>query len=412
MGASIVDIAEWGNLDFDPFFITFSGGGSEYTQSYSKSTVESHGFNRETSIESNSTNETGFEVSGNGGSVTVGVSASTSSGYDFGVERETMLDYSYTLTDDEEDDYQFVAVMPGRGANSAIFLTLNSNGSSCPWLDKETPRYAELFPLLYSPHNLERAVEQTISQGTTVLCPTKSWQTLSVPATAPDNGVMTSYFATLSELDNYRSSLVSNNIFTQDQAEGFSTATVQPDTEKPKAWSMVQSLCTKVQTDAPLVIQPAQYQLQQVLLNVVGSEVSFGANINDPIVFSLRIENQSEFGNAADYILNVIPNQNTLEANVSFAGGASSVELGDLVKGAPVEIPVVVEASGLTDFESLVGQIGFSVESLCDSQIYEEIVLNFAFTPDCSPIELDTPVDGWLANTTQVASASNYVNRT
>ena len=408
--ASIVDIAEWGNLDFDPFFITFSGGGSEYTQSYSKSTVESHGFNRETSIETNSTNETGFEVSGNGGSVTLGVSASTSSGYDFGVERETMLEYSYTLTDDEEDDYQFVAVMPGRGANSAIFLTLNSNGSSCPWLDKETPRYAELFPLLYSPHNLERAVEQTISQGTTILCPDKSWQTLSVPATAPDNGVMTSYFATMSELDNYRSSLVSNNIFTQAQADGFSTATVEAETEKPKAWSMVQSLCTKVETDASLVIQPAQYQLQQVHLDVVGSEVSFGANINDPIVFSLTIENQSEFGNAADYILNVIPNQNTLGANVSFAGGASSVELGDLVKGAPVEVPVVVEASGLTDFESLVGQIGFSVESLCDSQIYEEIVLNFAFTPDCSPIELDTPVDGWLANTTQVASASNYAD--
>ena len=412
LDASLADIAEWGNLDFAPFFITFSGGGSEYTQSYSKSTVQSQSSNRETSIETNTTNTTGILVNGNGGSITAGASTSSSSGYDFGSESETMLDYSYTLTDDDEDDWQFVAVMPGRGANSAIFLTLNSNGSSCPWLDKETPRYAELFPLLYSPQNLERAVEQTILQETTILCPEKSWQALSVPqdAMAPGNGAITSYFATLHELDNYRSNLVSNLIFTDEQANAFNAVEVTPENEEPKAWSMMESLCTKVENDAPLVIQPAQYQLQQVHLDVVGSEVSFGANINDPIVFNLRIENKSEFGNAADYILNVIPDQNTLGANVSFAGGASSVELSSLVKGSPVEVPVVVEANGLTDFESLVGQIGFYVESLCDSQIYEEIFLNFAFAPDCSPIELDTPVDGWLANTTQVVSASNYAD--
>ena len=412
MDASLADIAEWGNLDFAPFFITFSGGGSEYTQSYTKSTVQSQSSNRETSIETNTTNTTGILVNGNGGSITAGASTSSSSGYDFGSESETMLDYSYTLTDDDEDDWQFVAVMPGRGANSAIFLTLNSNGSSCPWLDKETPRYAELFPLLYSPQNLERVVEQTILQETTILCAEKSWQALSVPqdAMAPGNGAITSYFATLHELDNYRSNLVSNNIFTQAQADAFNVVEVTPENEEPKAWSMMESLCTKVENDAPLVIQPAQYQLQQVHLDVVGSEVSFGANINDPIVFSLMVENKSEFGNAADYILNVIPDQNTLGANVSFAGGASSVELSSLVKGSPVEIPVVVEANGLTDFESLVGQIGFYVESLCDSQIYEEIFLNFAFAPDCSPIELDTPVDGWLANTTQVVSASNYAD--
>lgn len=408
--ADITDIASWGHLDFAPFFITFSGGGSEYTQSYSKSTVESQSSNRETFVETDFSNTTGLIINGNGASITAGSSTSSSSGYDFGAESETMLDFSFTLTDDEEDDYQFVAVMPGKGANSAIFLTINANGSSCPWLDKETPNYAELFPLLYSTHDLDRAIEQTIDEGFTVLCPENSWQVLSVPQAMDDsdNGSLVTYFPTRAARQMYMSALVNSGNFTQGQADLFETSTILPSVVQPKAWSMMDGLCAKVANMEPLEIQPAQYPLQQVDLDVVESTMSFGANINDPIVFTLRVENQSTFGNGADYTLKVKEDLNTLAANVSFAGGSSSIELSSVVNGTPVDVPVVVEANGLTDFENLVGQIGFYVQSNCDSQIKDEVTLNFGFTPDCSPIELDTPVDGWLANTNDVVSASNF----
>ena len=68
--------------------------------------------------------------------------------------KESSLSYSYTLSDDDEQDFYLVAVIPGRGLNGPIFLNLGS-AASCPFVHEEPSSYprvvaAALIPTKYN----------------------------------------------------------------------------------------------------------------------------------------------------------------------------------------------------------------------------------------------------------------------
>ena len=136
----VADASLWNDAHFQPFFITFSGGGAEFTQTITRTNIEEYTKTRELTGTWNDALSAGLKVNG-AGFVTDSQDLNTITETRANSETsESSLSYSYTLSDDDEQDFYLVAVIPGRGMNGPIFLNLGS-AASCPFVHEEPSSY-------------------------------------------------------------------------------------------------------------------------------------------------------------------------------------------------------------------------------------------------------------------------------
>ena len=136
----VADASLWNDAHFQPFFITFSGGGAEFTQTITRTNIEEYTKTRELTGTWNDAFSAGLKVNG-AGFVTDSQDLNTITETRANSETsESSLSYSYTLSDDDEQDFYLVAVIPGRGMNGPIFLNLGS-AASCPFVHEEPSSY-------------------------------------------------------------------------------------------------------------------------------------------------------------------------------------------------------------------------------------------------------------------------------
>ena len=154
----------WSDADFEPYFISFSGGGSEFSQTIEKTNTKSETTNKE--LSANYGGGAGFNFNLGGGATgyatTKGMMFTQTETRTNTQSEENSLTFSYTLSDPESKDYFLVAVVPGRGMNGPIFLTYGGK-SSCPHYKEEQAQYWKWFPSLipgaYNPSSTKFACE-------------------------------------------------------------------------------------------------------------------------------------------------------------------------------------------------------------------------------------------------------------
>ncbi|MDG2426288.1 MAG: hypothetical protein P8M07_06875, partial [Flavobacteriales bacterium] len=148
------DSSLWNDADFAPFFISFSGGGAQFTQTLSRTNVETTTRSRELSATWTDTFQAGLTVQGAGLVSDVMDQNTRTETRSSSKTEETSVTYSYTLSDVDESDFFLVAVVPGRGMNGPLFLNLGSV-ASCPTMQNEPSSYFECYAaVIPSDYNL------------------------------------------------------------------------------------------------------------------------------------------------------------------------------------------------------------------------------------------------------------------
>ena len=140
----------WSDADFEPYFISFSGGGSEFSQTIEKTNTKSETTNKE--LSANYGGGAGFNFNLGGGATgyatTKGMMFTQTETRTNTQSEENSLTFSYTLSDPESKDYFLIGVVPGRGMNDSIFLTYGGK-VIVPTLQRGTSAILEMVPLSY-----------------------------------------------------------------------------------------------------------------------------------------------------------------------------------------------------------------------------------------------------------------------
>ena len=142
----------WSSADFEPFFLTFSGGGAEFTQSITKTNIQTTENAVELSFLSQGSLNVEVYCSGQGFNQGGGDLKQITEVRENSETNESSMTFSYTLSDDDFQDFYLVAVIPGAGANGPIFLNLGG-ASSCKYRDADISQYSEWFPALIPSSN-------------------------------------------------------------------------------------------------------------------------------------------------------------------------------------------------------------------------------------------------------------------
>lgn len=174
------DNSIWDDADFEPFFLNFSGGGSSYTSSLSKTNI---------SEVSKTTALSGVWNGSSGGGLLIGGAGMVSeSGEETVITEsrkntegtETSVNYTYHLSDDDEQDFYLVCVVPGKGLNGPLFLNLGS-ATSCPHVVAQPSEYSEWYAaLLPTSYNLTGQVAECSTVTTPVWNRTLNTSTISL----------------------------------------------------------------------------------------------------------------------------------------------------------------------------------------------------------------------------------------
>ena len=161
----------WDEADFEPFFITFSGGGSEYTQTVSKTTVQEETRTRTLAMASNRKVGMKIDCDGVGFESAYSVGTTVEETRSQSLSEETNITYSYTLADGDEQDFYLVGVIPGRGMDGPIFLNLGS-ATTCPWDPGEQTKYSEFYADLFAEPLMKDTVGNQLGRLATQSKPT------------------------------------------------------------------------------------------------------------------------------------------------------------------------------------------------------------------------------------------------
>lgn len=160
------DLSLWNEADFTPFFLSFSGGGATYAQSLTKTNIQEVTRSRELSASWDDTFQAGILVNGAGITSDVRDQNTITETRANSESTETSINYSFTLSDNEESDFYLVAVAPGRGLNGPLFLNLGGV-ASCPTVPEEPSKYREWYPsLIPSDINVTADIDQCGSTAT------------------------------------------------------------------------------------------------------------------------------------------------------------------------------------------------------------------------------------------------------
>ena len=113
---SFEDPTIWDDADFEPFFLSFSGGGSSYTSNVTKTNISEHYVSKQVTASEYGNNQTGVAFHGGvlGFSFNTGWEHSYTETRKNSRSEESSITYEYTLKDDDEQDFYLVAVVPGQ----------------------------------------------------------------------------------------------------------------------------------------------------------------------------------------------------------------------------------------------------------------------------------------------------------
>lgn len=177
------DNSIWDDADFEPFFLNFSGGGAAYTSSLTKTNI--------TEVTSSKT-LSGVWSGTEGGGLLVGGAGLVASEGEETVITETRkntegtassVNYTYHFSDDDEQDFYLVCVVPGKGLDGPMFLNLGS-ATSCPWVEAQPSQYSEWYAaLLPTQYNLNAPIAECSAINTPVWNNTLDVSTLTLSTT-------------------------------------------------------------------------------------------------------------------------------------------------------------------------------------------------------------------------------------
>ena len=177
------DNSIWDDADFEPFFLNFSGGGAAYTSSLTKTNI--------TEVTSSKT-LSGVWSGTEGGGLLVGGAGLVASEGEETVITETRkntegtassVNYTYHLSDDDEQDFYLVCVVPGKGLDGPMFLNLGS-ATSCPWVEAQPSQYSEWYAaLLPTQYNLNAPIAECSAINTPVWNSSLDVSTLTLSTT-------------------------------------------------------------------------------------------------------------------------------------------------------------------------------------------------------------------------------------
>jgi hypothetical protein len=408
----------WGSFDFQPFFLAFSGGAGEFSQSFEKTAVDGKASDWYYDISANIGLEAGFEVKGMGVTNTSTLSGGGGQEGESGNDSGASIGFSYTLTDSDEDDFYLVGVMPGRGADSPIFLNLGAAATSCPWDGPEPAKYEEFY--LYFADNLEARV--AAAAGNTVDCTATKmvWDLNLIWSSSGIFGIGGTYtikgYETLAEATNACNAFNSSSFNAPPHGTVTYSCTVSEPRQVPVGGMPIhEDICSVISSadelaNSTLEVQPTTLQGQDVGL-YVGSPnthyIELSGPMDEPLFVDLLVDNKSQVGAAVDYQLRSIAAENEISASLSLGGGPPITSLfwvPPTQNGEFVEITAGIRSAGLVSEEYLEGDVMFEVVSLCDYQIRDTVRIHVTFEPACSDIELSSPSDNWNSNVLQTWS--------
>ena len=411
----------WGPVNFEPYFLAFSGN-TEFSQSYSHSNTQSRAKSWVYTRSKEHEFEGGVLVDETGIIGRGGVKSEDSETIISEDEMTSSIEFSYTLADDDQEDYYLVAVMPGRGADGPIFLNIGAGATRCPWDPGEQAKYEDYY--LYFANALDQRIANpssspvcgsqlntwkvTVSIGLEDLIDglggAETYEILNIESEARANRIK----------EYYETSFATDG---SDVAISINVAAGLPMND-PIYHTIHPTLCAALFStpSTPSPVQPQTIQVEQVSLYVETpgqTTISASGPMDDPLVVDVLIDNQSFVGADADYFLRVIPEANSIAATVSFGGDDASIFLPVVQptqNGEYTTIPASISALGLMNPEYLEGSIQFEIYSACDQQIRDTVTVDVTFEPACSDIELVSPVSGWTSNVVQTWSNSQSFN--
>ena len=486
-----VDI--WSDADFEPFFLSFSGGGSSFTQTIEKTNSKTETHAKELSAVYGG--GFGLDFSVNGGAT--GYAASKGMEFTQTEERtnsqtdESTMSFEFGFSDPEAKDYYLVGVVPGRGANGPIFLTYGGK-SSCPFYKEVQSEYWEWFPALipgsYNPNSAKfdcdkgkvtepvwaRSPSTNISFNTTN---GQLWQTNNLGAyigtvvagdvlaggmTAAAAGAAAATGSFNIALFNASGSVLAftgagliagagvADIALTGIWRAIAFAGIGGFNDSNRSHDMTGSLketelfisskvCAAMKPDASVSARNSAFQLQPATVAVQKPRLTVSydypqegiadvteamlaeslpipasALMTQPIGLTLHMAQMADepHGGSADYFLysDMTANEPGASINIGGTGGAEAGTIGYTINpiwdpnGGVYNVPVVIDHSGVEQDEFMSGSVTLIMESLCDSEINDAVIIDLAFDPACSPLELVEPFNNWSANLEQVSS--------
>ena len=150
----------WSEADFEPFFLNFSGGGGEFSNALTKTNITEQTRSRTLSGSWNAGENTGLLI-GEAGLIVDESRETVMTETRRNTEgTQSSVNYTYVLSDNDEQDFYLVCVVPGRGLNGPIFLNLGS-ATSCPHVVSQPSDYSEWYPaLLPTQYNITAQLPQ------------------------------------------------------------------------------------------------------------------------------------------------------------------------------------------------------------------------------------------------------------
>ncbi|MDC0600383.1 hypothetical protein OAO65_03645 [Flavobacteriales bacterium] len=178
------DQSIWDDADFEPFFLNFSGGGSSYTNSLTKTNITEITSSKALSGVWNGSEGGGLLIGGAGMVASTGEETVITETRKNTEGTESSVNYTYVLSDDDEQDFFLVCVVPGKGLNGPMFLNLGA-ASSCPHVVEQPSEYSEWYAaLLPSAYNLTGPIAECSKVDKPVWNTTLDASTISLSTTS------------------------------------------------------------------------------------------------------------------------------------------------------------------------------------------------------------------------------------
>ncbi|MGB1017673.1 MAG: LamG-like jellyroll fold domain-containing protein [Chitinophagales bacterium] len=142
------------------------------------------------------------------------------------------------------------------------------------------------------------------------------------------------------------------------------------------------------------VLSEATQQVDKPTIGVAPSLLT-NVPVNDPAVFNLTINNESESGDTRTYSLALMTTSNPFGAIVTVDGSTSFADVTIAANSSINKVLSIEKGPGPTyDYDSLI----IIVYSDCEPDIVDSVYVNAHFLPTCTEINFANPNDQWVLN--------------
>ncbi len=149
------------------------------------------------------------------------------------------------------------------------------------------------------------------------------------------------------------------------------------------------------------------YATQKVEVPVISVKTANITNVPAAGVaeFELILENNSVSETDADYKLKIDNTTNPYNAimNIGLSG-----EVVHVPYGQQVPFLLTLEKSGADQFDY--NDIAIVLESMCDGDVSDQVLISASFTPSCSKVVISKPFDNWVVNNADIYNLDGSTN--